>query len=48
VNLNLARRPPAPLRKVDPRALARTPVVLVVEIGAVATTVMSIPTRHHG
>ena len=30
------------LRKLDPRAMARTPVMLVVEIGAVATTVLSI------
>ena len=30
------------VRKLDPRAMARTPVMLVVEIGAVATTVLSI------
>ena len=33
---------PAALRKLDPRELAASPVMLVVEIGAVATTVMSV------
>ncbi|CAB4700634.1 MAG: potassium-transporting ATPase subunit KdpB [Actinobacteria bacterium] len=32
---------PGALRKLDPRELLRTPVMLVVEIGAVATTVMA-------
>ena len=32
----------APLRKLDPRQLVGSPVMLVVEIGAVATTVLSI------
>jgi potassium-transporting ATPase ATP-binding subunit len=33
---------PGAVRKLDPRALLPTPVLLIVEIGAVATTVMSI------
>ena len=33
---------PGALRKLDPRALLATPVMLVVEIGAVATTVLSV------
>ncbi|WP_268236456.1 potassium-transporting ATPase subunit KdpB [Marmoricola endophyticus] len=33
---------PGALRKLDPRALAATPVMLIVEIGAVATAVLSI------
>jgi K+-transporting ATPase ATPase B chain len=33
---------PGALRKLDPRELLRTPVMLIVEIGAVATTVFSI------
>ncbi|MDX6374851.1 MAG: potassium-transporting ATPase ATP-binding subunit, partial [Nocardioidaceae bacterium] len=33
---------PGALRKLDPRALLATPVMLVVEIGAVVTTVLSI------
>ncbi|SDL03518.1 K+-transporting ATPase ATPase B chain [Nocardioides sp. YR527] len=33
---------PGALRKLDPRLLVQTPVMLVVEIGAVATTVLSI------
>ena len=33
---------PGALRKLDPRELVRTPVMLVVEVGAVATTVLSI------
>ena len=33
---------PGALRKLDPRALWATPVMLLVEIGAVATTILSI------
>jgi K+-transporting ATPase ATPase B chain len=33
---------PGALRKLDPRELLRTPVMLIVEIGAVATTVFSV------
>ena len=38
----LAEALPGALRKMDPRKLLVTPVMLVVEIGAVATTVLSI------
>ncbi|WP_134765727.1 potassium-transporting ATPase subunit KdpB [Nocardioides sp. 1609] len=38
----LAAALPGALRKLDPRELLATPVMLVVEIGAVATTVMSV------
>ncbi|MBO0842998.1 MAG: potassium-transporting ATPase subunit B, partial [Nocardioides sp.] len=38
----LAAALPGALRKLDPRALVATPVMLVVEIGAFATTVMSV------
>jgi len=42
VNLNLTEALPGAFRKLDPRELVSTPVMLVVEIGAVATTVISI------
>jgi K+-transporting ATPase ATPase B chain len=42
VNVNLSEALPGALRKLDPRELVATPVMLVVEIGAVATTVISI------
>ncbi|QDH10572.1 potassium-transporting ATPase subunit KdpB [Nocardioides dongxiaopingii] len=38
----LAAALPGALRKLDPRELLATPVMLVVEVGAVATTVMSV------
>ncbi|WP_299056684.1 potassium-transporting ATPase subunit KdpB [uncultured Nocardioides sp.] len=38
----LAEALPGALRKLDPRALLATPVMLVVEVGAVATTVLSV------
>ncbi|GAA5143645.1 potassium-transporting ATPase subunit KdpB [Nocardioides marinquilinus] len=38
----LAEALPGALRKLDPRALLATPVMLVVEVGAVVTTVLSI------
>ncbi|MFE6510908.1 potassium-transporting ATPase subunit KdpB [Nocardioides sp. NPDC057767] len=38
----IAEAVPGALRKLDPRKLVATPVMLVVEIGAAATTVMSI------
>ncbi len=41
-NLNLVEALPGALRKLDPRELIATPVMLVVELGAVATTVISI------
>ncbi|WP_252274954.1 potassium-transporting ATPase subunit KdpB [Nocardioides sp. LMS-CY] len=41
-NLNLAQALPGAVRKLDPRELVRAPVLLVVEIGAVATTVLSV------
>ena len=41
-NLNLAQALPGAFRKLDPRELVRAPVLLVVEIGAVATTVLSV------
>ena len=42
MKLNLSEALPGAFRKLDPRELATTPVMLVVEIGAVATTVLSI------
>ncbi|MGB3762671.1 MAG: potassium-transporting ATPase subunit KdpB [Ornithinimicrobium sp.] len=42
MNLDLAGALPGALRKLDPRELVATPVMLVVEVGAVATTVMSV------
>ena len=42
MNLNLTEALPGAFRKLDPRELVSTPVMLVVEIGAVATTVISI------
>jgi K+-transporting ATPase ATPase B chain len=42
VNLNVTEALPGALRKLDPRELLATPVMLVVEIGAIATTVLSI------
>ena len=33
---------PAALRKLDPRELVASPVMLVVEIGSVATTIMAV------
>nr|WP_221199900.1 potassium-transporting ATPase subunit KdpB [Nocardioides soli] len=40
--MNLAQALPGAVRKLDPRELVRAPVLLVVEIGAVATTVLSV------
>ena len=42
MKLNLMEALPGAVRKLDPRELVSTPVMLVVEIGAVATTVLSI------
>lgn len=42
MNLDLAQALPGAIRKLDPRGLVRTPVMLVVEIGALATTVMAV------
>ncbi len=42
MKLNLSEALPGAFRKLDPRELVSTPVMLVVEIGAVATTVLSI------
>ena len=42
MKLDLKAALPDAVRKLDPRELAATPVMLVVEIGAVATTVLSI------
>ena len=42
MKLDLKAALPGALRKLDPRELVATPVMLVVEIGAVATTVLSI------
>ena len=42
MQLSLTEALPGAFRKLDPRELAATPVMLVVEIGAVATTVLSI------
>ncbi|WP_244930795.1 potassium-transporting ATPase subunit KdpB [Nocardioides sp. W7] len=42
LNLDLAGALPGALRKLDPRELVATPVMLVVEIGAVLTTVLSV------
>ena len=42
MNVNIEEALPGALRKLDPRELVRTPVMLVVEIGAAATTVMAI------
>ncbi len=42
MNINLKEALPGALRKLDPRELVSTPVMLVVEIGAAATTVMAI------
>jgi K+-transporting ATPase ATPase B chain len=39
---HLLRALPGALHKLDPRALLTTPVLLVVEVGALATTVMSV------
>jgi K+-transporting ATPase ATPase B chain len=41
-NLDLAGALPGALRKLDPRALLHTPVMLVVWLGAVLTTVLSV------
>lgn len=41
-NLDLAGALPGALRKLDPRELLRTPVMLVVWLGAVLTTVLSV------
>lgn len=41
MNLDLAGALPGALRKLDPRELIATPVMLVVEIGATATTIMT-------
>jgi K+-transporting ATPase ATPase B chain len=38
----LARQLPAALRKLDPRVMVRTPVMFVVEIGSVLTTILAI------
>jgi K+-transporting ATPase ATPase B chain len=38
----LARALPGAVRKLDPRTLLGTPVMLIVEIGALATTIMSV------
>ncbi len=40
--LNLKDALPGAVRKLDPRQLVRTPVMLVVEVGAAATTVMAV------
>ena len=42
MKLNLAEALPGAFRKLDPRDLVSTPVMLVVEVGAVVTTVLSI------
>jgi K+-transporting ATPase ATPase B chain len=42
VNIDLKQALPGAVRKLDPRELLRTPVMLIVEIGAVATTVFAI------
>ncbi|WP_243058437.1 potassium-transporting ATPase subunit KdpB [Nocardioides sp. SR21] len=42
MNINLSEALPGAVRKLDPRELWRTPVMLVVEIGAAATTVMAV------
>ncbi|WP_036509049.1 potassium-transporting ATPase subunit KdpB [Nocardioides sp. URHA0020] len=42
MNLDLTGALPGALRKLDPRELLATPVMLVVEIGAAATTVMAV------
>ena len=42
MNLNLTEALPGAFRKLDPRELVATPVMLVVELGAVATTVLAI------
>ena len=42
MKLNLSEALPGAIRKLDPRELITTPVMLVVEIGAVATTVISV------
>ena len=42
MQLSLTEALPGAFRKLDPRELVSTPVMLVVEIGAVATTVLSI------
>jgi len=42
VNFDLKGALPGAFRKLDPRELASTPVMLVVEIGAAATTVMAV------
>lgn len=42
MKLDLREALPGALRKLDPRELVHTPVMLVVEIGAVATTVMAL------
>lgn len=42
MNINLSEALPGAFRKLDPRELWRTPVMLVVEIGAATTTVMAV------
>ena len=42
MNFDLKGALPGALRKLDPRELVSTPVMLVVEIGAAATTVMAV------
>jgi K+-transporting ATPase ATPase B chain len=43
-NLNIQQALPGAVRKLDPRELWQTPVMIVVEIGAAATTVLSVVT----
>jgi len=42
MTFDIAGALPGALRKLDPRALVRTPVLLVVELGALLTTVLSV------
>lgn len=42
MNLNLSEALPGAVRKLDPRQLWRTPVMLVVEVGAATTTVLAV------
>ena len=36
---------PDAVRKLDPRVMVRNPVMFVVEVGAVLSTVLAVPTR---